>query len=163
METRGLQDVSYFAIFDGSKDILYSLNYDSIGPALLLSSITAETDAISIYNDQVLFLSRRGGISLALLGCPGSNELFLEEAFASLVESLDKIVKRWSVDRISEKYDQVILVVNEFVFRGVVLTDRTSDLSSRAMRRSFENINGIKVTKGFASFINKATKSLRNN
>lgn len=108
-------------------------------------------------------MHRNNDLYLALLAAPGSNEVFVKDAFDGFAASLDRIIKHWTHERVAEKYDQIVLAFNEFVFHGIILTDQSKELSSRVMKRTFENINGIKMKKGLASFINRATKSLRNN
>lgn len=156
-----IKDVSFIGIVDSNKDMLYSYNYDCADVKSLLGSLEDDAYPISIYKDQTLFATRLNDISLVLLARPGSNEVFVQKAFNALVESLSRIIKNWCVDRVAEKYDQVVLAFHEFVFRGIILTDDSDELSKRVMKRTFENVNAIKVNKGFASFLNKATKSLR--
>lgn len=158
-----IKTISYVSIFDNTKDVLYALNPDGIDASALLYSVTNESDPIAIYGDQTLFLARRSDIFVVLLARLGANDVFVKSAFDAFMECLDRVVRRWSLERIAEKYDQIVLHFNEFVFRGVILTDQSKELSSRVMKRSFENISGIKMKKGLASFINRATKSLRNN
>lgn len=158
-----IKDVSYLAILEKYTNVIYAMNFDNINTEELHSILNKDTDAISLYNDRSLFLYRNNDIIAVLLTKPDSNDIFVYNAFKSLIDSLDKIVKEWICERFGEKYDQVLIALNEFVYNGIILTDQTEDLNKRIMNRTFENISGIKVNKGFASFLNKATKSLRNN
>jgi len=156
-----IKDVSLMCIADSSKNILFSYRYDNIDVKDMLDSIQDLEFTISVYKDQTLFTQRLNDISIHLLARPDSNEIFVQNAFDALVESLTKIIKNWNVERIAEKYDQIMLIFHEFVFNGIILTDDAGELSSRVMKRTFENVNAIKVNKGLASFLNKATKSFR--
>lgn len=157
-----LQSVSYIGMLDRSKDTLYKLCYEDLDTDALISNVTTASDSISIFQDRMLLVYRNDEIFVVLLASKAANEVFVKDAFDALVETLDKVIKRWNVERIAEKYDQVVLIMNEFVFQGVILADNAKELGSRVMKRTFESLQGIKMKKGLASFLNKATKSLRN-
>jgi len=156
-----IKDVAFLAILDSSKNSLLSYTHDGLVSHELTSYIDEETSYVSLFRDQTVFLSRMNDIIVVLATFPESNELFAAGAFEALVASLGRIVKNWSVARVTEKYDQLQLVLHEFVYKGIVLTDDEEELSSRVMKRTFESMSAIKVNKGLASFLNKATKSLR--
>ena len=156
-----LKDISLICITDSNRNPLYTYKYDNCDIKDLLQAFTENEFSISVYKDQTLFTRRMDDISIHLLARPESNEIFVQNAFDALLNSLNAVIKNWSVDRIAEKYDQIILIFHEFVFNGIILTDNSDDLSERVMKRTFENVNAIKVSKGFASFLNKATKSFR--
>ncbi|KAM0681633.1 hypothetical protein GINT2_000146 [Glugoides intestinalis] len=156
-----IKDVCFLAIVDTSKKIHLSCKYNEIDTDALLAAMEEETGDVFIFKEQTVFVSRMNEICVLLVAMPDSNEIFVSAAFEALVASLSKIIKNWTIDRISEKYDQLVLVFHEFVFKGIILIDQSEELNSRVMKRSFENVNAIKVNKGFASFLNKATKSLR--
>lgn len=156
-----IKDVCFLGIVDTTRKIHLSYKYNEIDTAALLSAMDEETGDIFIFKEQTVFVSRMNDICVLLVAMPESNEIFVAAAFDALIASLSKIIKNWCIDRIAEKYDQLVLVFHEFVFKGIILTDQSEDLNSRVMKRSFENVNAIKVNKGFASFLNKATKSLR--
>lgn len=156
-----IKDVSFIGILDGSRNLLYSYNYDCADTQAFIASLDDDVCPISIYKEQTVLTERLNDIILVLLARPDSNEIFVKGAFDALIESLSGVIKNWCAERVVEKYDQVVLIFHEFVFKGIVLTDDCEDLSSRVMRRTFENVNAIKVNKGLASFLNRATKSLR--
>lgn len=156
-----IKDIAFLAILDSSRNVLLSYSHEGFNPGEILGSIDEETSYVSLFKEQSVFLSRMNDAILVLVTFPDSNELFAASAFEALAASLGKILKNWSVSRITEKYDQLQLVFHEFVYKGIVLTDDPDELNSRVMKRTFESMNALKVNKGFASFLNKATKSLR--
>lgn len=156
-----MKDVSYIAILDENKNVLFSQNFDSVDENALFSVLSKDVDPVSIHKDRTMFVRIKSGLFLVLLAYPESNDVFMHDAFSNFEEALDKIVKDWCSERIGEKYDQIVLTFNEFVFNGIVLTDKKEELEKRVVKRTFENISGIKMNKGFASFLNKATKSMR--
>ncbi|KAI4290743.1 hypothetical protein PAPHI01_0017 [Pancytospora philotis] len=158
--TMEIKSVSYVGLFDKAKNVLYGLNYDDVDTKALAGTLGAASDDISIFKDQMLLVYQNEEVFAVLLARPSANEVFVKDAFDSLVAALNKVLKRWSVDRVFEKYDQVVLIFNQFVFRGIILTDDAKELSSRVLKRSFESLQGIKMKKGLASFLNKASKSL---
>lgn len=153
-----IKDVSFIGIIDDQGTVLYHLNFEKINVEQFLSSITIIPDDISLYNEQLCLASKNDEITILLLANEDSNEIFIKNAFDSFVIVLGKIIKEWKVFNVFEKYDQIVLAFNEFVFRGIILTDDPKELKKRIPKRSFENINGIKIKKGLASFINKTTK-----
>lgn len=156
-----IKDISFICILDRSSNILYSYNYDKIDTKDFVEVAKNQNFLVGVYKEQTLFIKKMNDISICLLAKPESNEIFVLNAFEALVEVLTKVIKNWCVDRIAEKYDQIILIFHEFVYNGIILTDDAEDLSKRIIKRTFENINAIKVNKGFASFLNRATKSFR--
>lgn len=157
-----IKDVCAICIIDSSENILYSLNFSDVNLQHLAIFLKEDVTAtICVYQDKTLFLERMNDIAVVLIGAKDSNELFLKRAFDCYLASLSKIIKNWSIERIQEKYDQIILLSHEFVFDGIILVDESEDLSKNTMKRTFENLNVTKVNKGFASFLNKATKSFR--
>lgn len=159
--TATLRDVGFLGIFDRNKELFYSLNYDDISSSELMSSVLSDTSSISVLNDQPLFVFRQNDIFVALLASENSNELFVKNAFDALIENLSRLIKTWSPERIFEKYDQIVLLCNEFLFQKIILVDQPKELGDRLMKRSFESIAALKVNKGFASFLNKTAKSFR--
>lgn len=160
--TVSIKDVSCLAIFTDDKDIIYTLNFSDISTSEIINWIPEDVDSFAMKDEQLLLLARKDSLRVLLLGNAGSNEIFLKSVFDAFMGSLDRLLKsRWNFERVSDKYDQVVILMNEFVYRGVVLTDNSEELSKRVMKRSFENINGMNVNKGLASFINQATKGLK--
>ncbi len=156
-----IKDVAFLAIVDSTKNILLSYTHESVDVQGILSAIDEENGSAFIFKDQTVFISRLNDISIILVSFPESNEIFVASAFDAFVGSLTKIIKNWCVERIAEKYDQLQLIFHEFVFKGIILVDNETELSSRVMKRTFENMSALKVNKGFASFLNKAAKSLK--
>ncbi|ELA42805.1 uncharacterized protein VICG_00120 [Vittaforma corneae ATCC 50505] len=156
-----IKDAAFLAIVDSAKNILLSYSCEEFDRHGLLSSLGEENGQVFIFKDHTVFVSRINDISVLLVTFPESNEIFVSKAFEALVNSLSRVIKNWCIERIAEKYDQLQLIFHEFVFKGIILVDEEDELSSRIMKRTFENMNAIKVNKGFASLLNKATKSLR--
>lgn len=156
-----IKDVAYLAITDSSKNVLISYSHEQVDVQGILSTLDDENGPIFIYKDSSVFVNRMNDIFIILVTFPDSNEIFVAKAFEALTDSMSKIIKNWCVDRIAEKYDQLQLIFHEFVFKGIILVDEENELSSRIMKRTFENMSSIKVNKGFASFLNKAAKSLK--
>ena len=156
-----IKDVCYIGILDSQKKVLYSYNYDLNDVQSFISTLDENNGPVYLFRDQLALHFQMNDISVLFLAMPESNEIFVSKAAEALVQSLSSIIKNWCVERISEKYDQIILIFNEFVFRGIILIDNPDELSSRILKRTFESMGSIKVNKGFASFLNRATKSLR--
>ena len=158
---KGLRDVAFIGIFDVRGDPIYSLNYTDAPARELHACAVADNGSISMYKEQVLFSHREEELICVLLTEKSSNEVFVKWAFDAFVESLSGILKQWTAARAFTKYDQMVLLMNEFVFHGVILCDQPKELSKRVMKRTFESTAGIAVNKGFASFLNRTTKSFR--
>jgi hypothetical protein len=156
-----IKDVSYIGILDSKKHVLFSYKYEFNEESLLIATLDENNGPVYLFKDQLVLNSKLNDISILFLANKDSNEIFVSQALDALIQALSLVIKNWCVERIAEKYDQIILIFNEFVFNGIILSDDTEDLSSRIMKRTFENLSSIKVNKGFASFLNRATKSLR--
>ena len=161
-----LKDISYLGIVDSSGRVLYEINYCNVNAMELMKNRHVP---ISIYKDKPLFIETKisnkghGDLHFILLAEQHSNEIFVYEAFQSLLEIFDKFMKNgWHLERFETKYDMFILAINEFVFNGIILEDNKEKLTERLQKRSFESIGGIKVNKGLASMLNKAAKSMKN-
>lgn len=156
-----IEDVAFLAIVGPARNTLLSYSCEEFDRDGLLSALDEENGQVFMFRDYTVFVSRMNDVSVLLAAFSKSNEMFVSKAFEALVCSLSRIVKNWCVERVAEKYDQLQLVFHEFVFKGIILVDEEDELSSRIMKRTFENMGAIKVNRGFASFLNKATKSLR--
>ena len=156
-----IKDVCYISILDSRKNVLYAYNYDLKEESAFINTLDENNGPVFLFKDQLALHFQLNDISLLFLAMPDSNEIFISKAAEALVQALSAIIKNWCVNRIAEKYDQIILIFNEFVFKGIILTDTQQELSSRVMKRTFENMGTLKVNKGFASFLNKATASFR--
>jgi hypothetical protein len=156
-----IKDVCYIGIVDSQKKLLYSYNYQLDDVHSFINTLDENNGPVYLYKDQLALHFQMNDISVLFLAMPESNELFVSKAAEALIDSLSAIIKNWCVERIAEKYDQIILLFNEFVFRGIILTDNSEELSTRILKRTFENMSAIKVNKGFASFLNKAAKSFK--
>lgn len=160
-----LRDVSYFAIVDSTKRILYELIYDDAVKTGIFDDLDIEAHA---FGERTLFSKCKqtsGPISIyfVLLANKEANELFISSAFDSFLENADRIMKNgWTLERFETKYDMFVLLSNEFLFNGIILEDDKDKLYGRQQKRSFESIGGIKVNKGLASMLNKAAKSVKN-
>lgn len=155
-----IKDVAYIGIVGSSSNVLFSYNYGNIDENSLLHAVNEDDGPILLLKENTVFVSRLNDITLILVSLQDSNEIFVSQAFQALEDSLTKVIKNWCTERIFEKYDQIELIVHEFVFKGIIMTDNSDELSSRVMKRTFENLSSLKVNKGFASFINKAVKKL---
>jgi len=158
----GIKDISFIGLLSTTKEMYYNMNYDNIDVNDLMATMDFDCDRISLYKDQTFFVHTREEIILCLLVKPKSNDVFVYQAFQALVGCLDGVLKKWTVGRVEEKYDQLVIAFNEFSYNGVVLADTAESLQERIPKRTFENIGGIKVKKGFASIIHKAAGSLKN-
>lgn len=159
-----IKDVCLIAILDSSLSALYLYNQDKTDLSALTAFLREENNllnSLTVFNERTLFINRMNDITVVLLSNRDSNEIFVSQAFGELINSLNKTIKNWCVDRVFEKYDQIMLIVYEFVYKGIIMTDQSEELNTRIMKRTFESVNATKVNKGLASFLNRATKSFR--
>jgi hypothetical protein len=156
-----VKDVNYLSIMDASKQPLYILNYGDIDESSLKDAIKEDTDTIFIYKEQIGLLHRQDELLVIMVCSKNSNEIFVNNAFLAFISVLNGILKKWTVGRVGEKYDQIVSVVNEFAFNGIIMADNPLKLKERIRPRNFETIGGIQMKKGLAFFIHKATKSLK--
>ncbi len=153
-----IKDVNYIGILDREGNILYYLDDSKINLKEFLPTFTTAPDEISLYDGKLCLTSIHGDIIIVLLATENANEIFVKKSFDAFIQVLDKIVKTWNLSTVFEKYDQIVIAFNSFVFHGVILTDDPDVLKQSIPKRSFESISGIKFKKGFASFISKTTK-----
>ena len=159
-----ITDVCFFGIFNSTGKCYFSMNFDNIDQVEMFSVI--ETDSISVYQDKPLLveiIETEAGdrILITLLCKETANELFVKNALDNFILALEKIMKKWTLERIETKYDLIVILCHEFLYNGTILEDSSKELFSKVEKRTFESVKGIKMQKGLASMLSNAAKNVK--
>jgi hypothetical protein len=158
-----IHDIDGFVIVDDRGGILLQRTYkDKDKLPGILQRIRQENEEVLVYDDKVVIYKNVEDISLFLYSSLSTNEVFLEKCMETLYSSLLATLKS-PLDRetILMKYDLVVLVVDSFVYEGVVIEDDTARLLEGIPHRPFEGLEGMQIPKGFVSLFHKASRAFK--
>lgn len=88
------------------------------------------------------------------------NEIALYNALDAFYSAVLKVVKGSLTEKsLLRHYDEVFLVLDAFIYKGVILSDSATDLASQVPRRTFEGLEAVQIPSKFSSALKKAQKS----
>lgn len=157
-----IHDIQGIIVTDNQSKLLYQKRYIECDiTESITSAVFASNDPILIHNDKLVLHKKLDELCIILYAACDVNEILLNEVLSEFITAFCTVVKALTVDSLWKKYDQVILLVDAFVYEGIILETQAKAMIDKIPKRSFEGVEGMKVPKGFASLLNKATKSFR--
>ncbi|KAG5860492.1 vesicle coat complex COPI subunit zeta [Encephalitozoon hellem] len=157
-----LFDVEGLVVADVQGEILYKRIFskeEDIVARIVEKSIK-DREIISVSHERIVMCKKLDEILLIIYSPMDVNEAFIGQVFDEFTTAFVSIIKTPTRERVWKKYDQVVLLVTEFLYEGIVMSGKSEEMLDRLPKRNFEGVDGIKVPRGFASLIHKATKSL---
>ncbi|AFM98766.1 vesicle coat complex COPI subunit zeta [Encephalitozoon hellem ATCC 50504] len=157
-----LFDVEGLVVADVQGEILYKRIFskeEDIVARIVEKSIK-DRETISVSHERIVMCKKLDEILLIIYSPMDVNEAFIGQVFDEFTTAFVSIIKTPTRERVWKKYDQVVLLVTEFLYEGIVMSGKSEEMLDRLPKRNFEGVDGIKVPRGFASLIHKATKSL---
>lgn len=154
-----LFDIEGLVIADGQGEILYRKTFGEDMTRMVVEKVLRDKESILIAADRLVLSKRLDDVFLVMY-CPlDANEPFMGQVFEEFAAAFVEIVKTPTRDRVWKKYDQIVLLVAGFVYEGIVICGKSEEMTGRLPKRNFEGVDGMKVPRGFASLLHKATKS----
>jgi len=154
-------DIEGLIIADVHGEILFKKAFvkDEDLAKRIVEKVLNTRESMSMAFDKIV-MSKKIDELLLIIYCPMEcNEPFVWHAFNEFMIGFMSVIKSSTKDRLWKKYDQVVLLVAGFVYEGMIVLCKSSEMIDRLAKRNFEGVDGMKVPKGLASFIHKATKS----
>ncbi|KAM0671243.1 subunit zeta of vesicle coat complex COPI [Ordospora colligata] len=154
-------DIEGLIIADTNGEILFKKTFvkDEDLSKRIVEKVIYAKENMSMAFDRIV-MSKKIDELVLIIYCPiECNEPFVWHAFNEFMIGFMSIIKSSIKDKLWKKYDQVILLVAGFVYEGMIVQSKSTEMIDRLAKRNFEGVDGMKVPKGLASFIHKATKS----
>ncbi|AFN83483.1 vesicle coat complex subunit zeta [Encephalitozoon romaleae SJ-2008] len=157
-----LFDVEGLVVVDVQGEILYKriFSKEEDIAAKIVEKSTKDRDIISVSHERIVMCKKLDEILLVIYSPLEVNEAFIGQVFDEFTTAFVSVIKTPTRERVWKKYDQIVLLVSTFLYEGIVMVGKSDEMLNRLPKRNFEGVDGIKVPKGFASFLHKATKSL---
>lgn len=154
-----IQNVKSFVIFNENGIPIIKREYKPVDYSTVFSKIKNNRDEITIVGENLVMYKILENIYVVLITDLDVNEIMYMKCLDAYYAALLKVLKSSAtVKTLTENYDYLVLLTDGFVFEGIVLEDDADKLVSLVEKRPFESLDGIKMTKGFASMFTKATK-----
>lgn len=88
------------------------------------------------------------------------NEIIIKNSLDAFYSAVLKIVKGALNEKTLKKhYDEIFLVIDSFIYKGLILSDNSADISGRVPRRTFEGLDAVQIPSKFSNALKKAQKS----
>jgi hypothetical protein len=125
----------------------------------IIKKCTAEKDPIFLFENKLVLCTREQEIITILVSYGENNEIFLGNSFEQFNLALKTVLKKCNKEVFHKKYDVVFLLIDVFVYQGMISENKCDKILEQLPKRSFEATDGMKVPKGLASVLNNASKS----
>lgn len=99
-------------------------------------------------------------ICIIMYGSIEENEIMMYNSLDAFYSAVLKVVKGSLTEKTLKKhYDEVFLVIDAFIYKGLILSDNSADISSKVPRRTFEGLDAVQIPSKFSNALKKAQKS----
>lgn len=155
-----LFDVEGLIVADDQGEVLYKKIFGEEGIAeRVVEKAVRDKEEIMVVMGKIVMMKRLDEVFLVMYSRMDVNEPFVSQVFDEFATAFVGVVKTPTRDRVWKKYDQVVLLVSVFVYEGIVMCGKSEEMIGRLPKRNFEGVEGMKVPRGFASLLHRATRS----
>lgn len=144
-----LHEIEGLAIVEESGEILYQVVFSDYVPASLCRQVIQEQEEISMTDGKLVFFRRLEEIGVIIYSASDQNEMVLFKALECFSTALFKLLKKCTREYVVKKYDLLCLLVNTFVFKGIICERDPDRLVKNVPIRSFEGLETMNIPKGF--------------
>ncbi|WUR04037.1 coatomer subunit zeta [Vairimorpha necatrix] len=145
--------------FKGNSLIKKVFNIENEKLEEIMKKCSTDRDPIFIFEDYLVFCKKEQDLICILVSNINNNEIFLGQAFEEFILALKQVLSKFTKEKIHKKYDVIFLLVDIFVYEGIIAENKSEKMLELLPKRSFESTEGMKVPKGLASVINNASKN----
>ncbi|KAM0678608.1 Golgi-to-ER vesicle coat component [Binucleata daphniae] len=154
-----IQNINCIAILDKTGEVLIKREYKDTDIATIFKKLKTENNELSIVGEDLVIYKNLQDIFLFISSGLETNDIFLYKALDAFYVALLKVLKSFpDKSSIMSKYDLVVLLIDNFVFEGILMEDDGEKLAESVLKRPFEGTEGMKIPKGFASIFTKGSK-----
>jgi hypothetical protein len=149
-----LFDIEGIAVADAKGKILFRRVFGSEEERLseIVQKATKDNEAIGLFSDRVMMAKKMDELQLIIYSPLEVNEAFVSQAFDEFATAFLRVVKTPNKECLWKEYDQVALLVCNFVHDGVILETKAAKMIESLPKRNFEGVTGMKIPKGPLSF-----------
>ncbi|RVD92537.1 vesicle coat complex subunit zeta [Tubulinosema ratisbonensis] len=155
-----IMDVECLAIVDESGEILLQTNYPRKTSQIICKKALKDLSEISVIDEKVVLTKRLDEIYVIIFSPEDRNEVLLAHYLEIFTEALFKIMRKTTREYVFKKYDQICLLLSNFIYNNIVLVEDVNLLVSKVPIRSFEGLESMYIPQSFATFFNKAKKTI---
>jgi len=124
-------------------------------------TLNVNENEIFTYSQFNILFKNLGDIFIFVLGDYDENELLLNEIINAIYESLSFFTKGIvSKKTVSENFENLILVVDEIIDEGIIITTDPATVVARATMKDTEPIQLNNTDTGFSAALNLAKSSI---
>ncbi|EPR79727.1 Vesicle coat complex COPI zeta subunit [Spraguea lophii 42_110] len=145
-------DILGFFIVDDTEKTIYKKIF---GREFYSPRIRMDENDLQIYDDFIIIRRNIENITIYIISPLDSNEIFLYDSLSNFIAALFKIIGKINKEVLIKKFDQLILLVDEFLYNGIVIENNKDKLVKAIPNRGFEGMDGMKIPKGFGSLLGK--------
>lgn len=154
-------DIDCLAIADESGEILLQTNFNRKTSQSICKKAVLDYNEISIIDEKTVLTKRLDEIYVIIFASEDRNEILLAHYLQVFTDALFKIMKKTTREYVFKKYDQICLLLSNFVYEGIVLVEDPNLLAGKVPIRSFEGLESMYIPQSFAAFFNKAKKTMK--
>lgn len=147
-----IYDIKGIAITNDDGLPLFSMKYDQDEITELLKASSKQKSEIYTHGKLLVLLRKLDEVNVIIYTDQERNPIYVYNALLSLCNALVRIVKGPTVKNILNKYDQISLLMNSFVYNGIIVETDVENLVNSIPRRTFEGLESMKIPEGFGSF-----------
>lgn len=154
-----IYDIEGLAIVSESGDALYHVAFSEYNPQELYCQTVQDDEEISMFDNKLVVVRRLEEVNVVMYCSSNRNEIILSRALECFSAALSRVLKSCTKEYILKKYDVVCMLVNVFVFNGIVCIRDVDELVKCVPTRSFEGLEAMSVPQGFLTFFADVKKS----
>jgi Clathrin adaptor complex small chain len=129
----------------------------------IFSKAKAAEGEVLLYSDLVVVYKMLEDVCIVIYGASEENELLLHRALEVFYSAALRVLKGPLTRKsLLKSYDQLFLLLDVFLYKGIILTDSAEELYRRTTRRTFEGLEAVKIPSKFSSVFKKAQSSIKN-
>lgn len=154
-----IQNINCIAILDKAGNVLLKREYKPTNISIIFSKLKSENNDLSIVGEDLVVYKNLQDVFLFISSDIETNEIFLYKALDAFYVALLKVLHSFpDKNSIFSKYDMIVLLVDNFVYEGILMEDDGEKLAESMLKRPFEGTEGMKIPKGIGSIFAKGSK-----
>ncbi|KAM0688432.1 Golgi-to-ER vesicle coat component [Conglomerata obtusa] len=154
-----IQNIHCIAILDKNGEVLIKREHIKEDIPAIFTKLKSESNELSIIGEKLVVYKNLQDTFMFISSSLETNEIFMYKALDAFYVSLLKLLQSFPTrENVISKYDLVVMLIDAFVFEGILLEDDSDKLNEAMLKRPFEGTEGMKIPKGFVSMLSKGSK-----
>lgn len=155
-----IQDIDGLFVLDTKFNRIFGKEYSLVplDKSILKQQIQSNPNSsIFLSQDHLVLVRSINDLYFIFYASTFSNEVFLNSMFNLYLDCLKLLLKKPGIqsDHLESKFDYLVLLTEYFIYDGMFMIESTDEALKLIPKRTFEDLKGMPVPKGFSSIFKK--------